>query len=77
MGHRLLIIAALLLGGVGCRACGSGCYDYLPPVADGAYTNHYGRAGSAFGPMAETEVADIPDPAVEVAQQSKKTRKRK
>ena len=68
MGHRLLIVALLLLGGVGCRACGSGCYDYLPPVADGPYTSQSGRAGSAFGPGGHYETAEIPDPAVEAAQ---------
>ena len=67
MNHKLLIVAALLLGSVGCSACGSACYDYLPPVADGPYTSHSGRAGSAFGPMAETDVLEIPDPAEEVA----------
>ena len=67
MGHRLLIVALLLLGGVGCRACGSGCYDYLPPVADGPYTSQSGRAGSAFGNAGNYEVAEIPDPAVEAA----------
>lgn len=70
MNHRLLILALLLLGSVGCSACGSGCYDYLPPVADGAYTNPGGRAGSAFGPAAQSDISEIPDPAEEISPKS-------
>ena len=71
MCHKLFLVGLLLLVGVGCRACGSGCYDYLPPVADGTHTVSGGRAGSAFGPQASSSPKveqDIPDPAVEVAQ---------
>ena len=70
MRTMFVAVALLLFAAAGCRMCGSGCYDYLPPVADGPYCNCEGRAGSAFGSYASTNQYEgpLPDPAVEVAE---------
>lgn len=71
MGIRLLGFALLVIATSGCRYCGSGCYDYLPPVADGPHYVAGSRAGTAFGPDSESVhheeneeiVEEFPDPA--------------
>ncbi len=52
MNRKLLGAMLLLLASTGCRAC-SRCSDNLPPVLDGPYSHSVGRAGSAFGGVAD------------------------
>jgi len=52
MDRKLVGAMLLLLASGGCRMCSS-CCDDLPPVLDGPYSNTGGRAGSAFGGVAD------------------------
>ena len=79
MRRKLLVLCAPILLSVGCSFCGSGCYDYLPPVADGPYCSGGGRAGSAFGDYAKAHGnldGPLPDPAAEIASENADSQQR-